>query len=120
MDLLAGRLRGHDRTKNVLVGEQGEACIVERESHTLKRVLRSTFSAETMSCAEALGSVIAMGGLLLEAWRPPEDLRNSEQKKELLIVPRQTAKVFPTLCTRKAACARPVGNSLIIELVAIS
>ena len=60
--------------KNVLTGQLGRANILDWRSHTCDRVCRSTFAAETMSCAEAMEASQLMRSMLVECLQSGFDL----------------------------------------------
>ena len=56
--------------RQVLQGQVGYAALLEWRSHTLRRVTRSTFAAETLACAEGLDAADVLRGLMVEILYP--------------------------------------------------
>jgi len=52
--------------RRILEGKPGRAVLLAWRSHGLRRVTRSTFAAETMSCADALDAAELVRALILE------------------------------------------------------
>ena len=60
--------------KGIFDGHEVPSNLVEWRSHTCKRICRSTFAAETMSCAEGVELAAAFRGMLQEVLYPDCEL----------------------------------------------
>ena len=104
--------------EKVLRGEEGAVSLIDWRSHTCPRVCRSTFAAETMSCAEALEAAKALRGHVREILHPAVDLRGIEANMLPMLAVTDCKSVFDTM-HRDGAPKAPAEKRLILDLAAV-
>ncbi|CAK0838337.1 unnamed protein product [Prorocentrum cordatum] len=102
----------------VAEGRPGKAILVDWRSHTLPRVARSTFAAETQSCTEAFDSAEFVRAVILEMMHADLDVTSREMLANIRMLPITRAtdckSLYDTL--RRDAGKLPQEKRLIMDL----
>ncbi len=99
-------------------GYPGRASLVEWKSHTGPRVCRSTFAAESMSCAEGMEAAIAWRGYLVELLYPNVDLRDIDTNLLPILTVTDCRSLYDTM-HREGAAKAPSEKRLCVDLAAL-
>ena len=104
--------------RDVVAGKAVPVNILDWRTHTSKRVVRSTFAAETMSCAEGLEAAIAIRALLVEATEDRPDLQHISPNTLPVVAMTDAKSLFDAL-HKEGGLRVPSEKRLIIDLSAI-
>ncbi|CAK0825635.1 unnamed protein product, partial [Prorocentrum cordatum] len=102
----------------VAEGRPGKATQVNWRSHTLPRVARSTFAAETQSCTEAFDSAEFVRAVILEMMCADLDVTNHEMLANIRMLPITCAADCKSLCDtlQRGAGKLPQEKRLTVDL----
>ena len=102
----------------VAFGETSPVALLAWCSHRLRRVTRSTFSAETMSCAHALDSAELLRARLFEVLHPGVDVTDGDLVAETSAIPilaiTDCKSLYDTI--HKEGSKPPAEKRLLIDL----